>query len=91
MIAALARTFYWRKLIDTGAGASIAEIAATERVSPSYVSRLMQLTLLKPETVLRLLQSQTDGGAVRPLAKFAQPPSVVWERQVHWAWRGESA
>ena len=79
LLAALARAFYWQKLLDTGVQASIAEIAAAEGVSPSYISRLMRLTLLKPATVLRLL----DSSAVSSLAAMAQPMSVVWIRQTH--------
>ena len=79
LLSAIARAFYWRKLIDTGTYASIAEIAAAEGVSPSYISRVTRLTLLMPNTVLRLF----DSSAVSSLAAMAQPMSVVWTRQTH--------
>ena len=84
LLAALARAFYWRKLIDTGACASIAEIAAAERVSAAYVSRLMRLTLLKPQIVLTICEERRSGSRdTLCLDDLAQPLSVAWERQVH--------
>ena len=81
VLSALARAFYWRKLIDTGACPSIAEIAARESLSAAYVSRLMRLTLLKPETVPRLLKKRAETGAIPALAVLTRPMSVVWERR----------
>lgn len=80
LLAAFARAFYWRKLIDTGVCSSITEIAATEGVSAAYISRMMRLTLLKPETLLRLLRDRTGGGGVPTLAELTQPNSVAWQR-----------
>ena len=81
LVTALARAFYWRKLIETGAHACVAEIAAAQGVSAAYVSRLMRLTLLKPETVLRLLQDRPARGAALTLAEFARPISAEWAKQ----------
>ncbi len=81
VLAALSRAFYWRKLIDTSVHASIAEIARAEGVSAAYMSRLMRLTLLDPETVLRLLQDGPERGAT--LAELARPMSAEWSKQLH--------
>ena len=53
MVKALARAFRWRKLLETGAHATIEEIAAAEKINPSYVSRVLRLTLLAPDTSRR--------------------------------------
>ena len=47
MFKALARAFRWQKMLKTGQYATIKEIAAAERINPSYVSRVLRLTLLR--------------------------------------------
>ena len=37
LVKALGRAFRWRRLLDTGAYATIEEIAAAEGINPSYV------------------------------------------------------
>ena len=41
MVKALARAFRWRKLLETGAYATVEEIAATENINASYVGRVL--------------------------------------------------
>ena len=53
MIKALARAFRWRKLLETGVCGTIEELAAAEKINPSYVSRSLRLTLLAPTIVDR--------------------------------------
>ena len=48
MIKALARAFRWRKLLETGVYGTIEELAAAEKINPSYVSRVLRMTLLAP-------------------------------------------
>lgn len=46
IVNALARAFRWRNLLETGACATIDELARSEKINPSYVSRILRLTLL---------------------------------------------
>ena len=39
------------RLLETGVHGTIEELAAAEKINSSYVSRLLRLTLLAPETV----------------------------------------
>ena len=41
----------WRRMLETGVHGTIGEIAAAERINPSYASRVLRLTLLSPEIV----------------------------------------
>jgi len=41
---ALARAHRWRRMLETGVHATIGEIAAAERINPSYASRVLRLT-----------------------------------------------
>lgn len=51
LFKALAREFRRRKLLETGEFSTIEEIAVSEIISPSYVSRVLRVTLLAPEIV----------------------------------------
>jgi hypothetical protein len=44
MVKAVARAFRWRNLLENGMHATIAEIAAAEKVNESYVGRVLRLT-----------------------------------------------
>jgi hypothetical protein len=49
MVKALAPAFRWRKMLDTGMHATLADLARAKGFAPSYVSRVLRLTLLAPE------------------------------------------
>lgn len=51
MVKALARAFRWRKMLDTGEHATLEDTAKAKGVAPSYVSRVLRLTLLAPGIV----------------------------------------
>ena len=55
LVRALGRAFRWKRLLDTGACLTMAEIAEGEGLAMSYVSRLLQLTLLAPDIVEAIL------------------------------------
>ncbi|MET4702192.1 hypothetical protein ABIE65_005247 [Constrictibacter sp. MBR-5] len=38
-------------MLETGVHATIGQIAAAERINPSYASRVLRLTLLAPDIV----------------------------------------
>jgi hypothetical protein len=51
MVKAIALAFQWRKLQESGTHATIAEIAAADKINESYVGRILRLTLLAPDIV----------------------------------------
>jgi hypothetical protein len=55
LIKALARAFRWKQMLDSGEFATIAELAERERIAPSYMTRVLRLTLLAPEAVEQIL------------------------------------
>jgi hypothetical protein len=76
---ALARAFRWQRMLDEGVHATLAGLAAAERVSPSHVSRLLRLTLLAPDIVEAVLDGrQPEGMRLEDL--LAGFP-VEWEGQ----------
>ncbi len=52
LVKAIARAFRWQRMLETGRYATIREIAKAERIHPSYVSRVLRLTLLAPAAAI---------------------------------------
>jgi hypothetical protein len=55
MVKAIARGFRWREMLENGKYSTIREIAESEKINESYVSRVLRLTLLAPEIVEAIL------------------------------------
>jgi hypothetical protein len=58
MVKAIARAFRWRKLLETGVYGSVEEIAQSEKINDSYVSRVLRLNLLAPGIVEAILNGR---------------------------------
>jgi hypothetical protein len=63
MIKALARAHRWKRMLETGEFATAKELAAAEQINPSYLGRVLRLTLLAPD----LAESILDGTQPREL------------------------
>jgi hypothetical protein len=79
MIKALARAFRWRKLLETSAFATVAEIAAAEKINAAYLGRILRLTLLAPEIVETILDGRQPGQMT--LAVLMRPFPLAWLEQ----------
>ena len=79
LIKALARGFRWQKMLREGDYQTLEEIAEAENINPSYVSRLLRMTLLAPEIVEAILTGNQPAGLTR--AKAMQPFSTNWVSQ----------
>ena len=78
-VKALARAFRWRKLLESGVYGTIGELARAERINPSYVSRVLRLTLLAPDIVEAVLDGRQPEGVTLADAMAGVP--VVWKEQ----------
>ena len=79
LVKALARAFRWKRMLDSGEFASVAELAEREGIAPSYMTRVLRLTLLAPDIVEAILD-----GRQRPkvtLALLLEPFPVEWSKQ----------
>ena len=56
------------------------EIAKAEKINPSYVSRVLRLTLLAPATVEAILDGRADDAPT--LAEAMRVFPVVWSSQI---------
>jgi hypothetical protein len=80
MVKAIARAFRWREMLENGTHATIAEIAAAEKINESYVGRVLRLTLLAPDIVEAILNGRQSAGL--QLDGLMKRFPVEWERQV---------
>jgi hypothetical protein len=79
LVKAVARAFRWQKMLETGRYATIREIAKAERINPSYVSRVLRLTLLAPATVEAILDGRASNAPTLSEAMGVFP--VEWRFQ----------
>jgi hypothetical protein len=80
LVKALARAFRWKRMLESGEFATIAELAEREGIAPSYMTRVLRLTLLAPEIVEGILDGTQ--GPEMTLARVLEPLSVEWFAQV---------
>ena len=80
LVKALARAFRWRRMLETGRYGTIDELAAAEKINSSYVSRLLRLTLLAPDTVEAILDGRQPTGMTLPV--LMEPFTVEWGAQL---------
>ena len=79
LVKALARAFRWKRLLESGEFATIAELAEREGIAPTYMTRVLRLTLLAPDIVEAVLD-----GKQRPemtLASVLEPFPMDWRQQ----------
>jgi hypothetical protein len=78
-VKALARAFRWKRMLESGEFATIAELAQCERIALSYMTRVLRLTLLAPDMVETILDGRQ--GPEVTLAKLLEPFPMEWEKQ----------
>jgi len=79
LIKAVARAFRRRRMLETGRFGTINELAAAEKINPSYASRVLRLTLLAPDIVDAILDGQQREGMTLP--ELVRPFSADWIQQ----------
>jgi hypothetical protein len=78
LIKAVARAYRWRKILEAGDMGTIAELAEHEKVSPSYLTRVMRLTLLAPDIIEAILDGNPPSVGMTDLL---DPMTPVWAEQ----------
>lgn len=80
LVKALARAHRWQKMLDSGRCQTVRDLAEAENINPSYVARVLRLTLLAPDIVEAILDGRHDPERVT-LDQLMEPFSVVWSEQ----------
>ncbi|MEZ5769858.1 MAG: hypothetical protein R3D80_21085 [Paracoccaceae bacterium] len=79
LVKALARAFRWKRMLESGEFATIAELAAREGITVSYLTRLLRMTLLAPDLVVAILDGRQ--GLEVTLARLMEPFPAEWADQ----------
>jgi len=79
LVKALARAYRWKRMLESGEFATIAELAERERIAPSYMTRVLRLTLLAPDIVEAILDGKQ--GPEVTLARVLELFPLEWEEQ----------
>jgi len=80
MVKALARAHQWQKMLDAGRYQTVRDLAEAESINPSYVARVLRLTLLAPDIVEAILDGRHDPERVT-LDHLMEPFPVAWCEQ----------
>lgn len=78
LIKAVARAFRWRQIIENCDMGTIAELAEHEKISPSYLTRVMRLTLLAPDIIEAILDGNPPSLG---MTELLDPMTPIWAEQ----------
>ena len=79
MIKVIARGFRWQRLLYDGTYATIEDLAAAEKINPSYVSRILRLAYLSPKVVQAILDGSHP--AWLTMRDLLEPFPMDWREQ----------
>ena len=79
LVKALARAWRWQRMLDDGVYASVSDIGDAEKISKSYVSRILRLALLAPDMYEAILAGTADQGMM--LERLERPLPASWVEQ----------
>jgi hypothetical protein len=79
LVKALARAFRWKRMLESGHFATIGDLASKEGIAPSYMTRVLRLTLLAPDIVEAILDGRN--GPEATLAVLMEPFTLEWGGQ----------
>jgi hypothetical protein len=79
LVKALARAFRWKRMLESGEFATIAELAEREGIAPSYMTRVLRLTLLAPDIVEAIMDGKQEPEVT--LRRLLEPFTQEWAKQ----------
>ena len=79
LVKALARAFRWKRMLESGEFATMAELAEREGIAHSYLARVLRLSLLAPDIVEMILDGRQPG--LLTLPGLMKPFTVDWQEQ----------
>lgn len=79
LVKALARAFRWKRMLESGEFATIAELADREGIATSYMTRILRLTQLEPGIIEAVLDGRQSDAVT--LARLMEPFPISWIEQ----------
>ena len=81
LVKALARAFRWKRMLDSGEYATIAELAQREKIAAPFLTRTMRLAQLAPDLVEAILDGRQPRGLTLEALRSPLPPDWAGQRQ----------
>ncbi|ABA05210.1 putative phage-related protein [Nitrobacter winogradskyi Nb-255] len=86
VLRAIARAWSWRRQLESGAASTIQDIAAAEKISDRFISRMMRLAYLSPEVLDHLVIRRVSPAlSLNNLVAVADRP---WAEQMDMVFEG---
>ncbi|HEX3755094.1 MAG TPA: hypothetical protein VHV26_08465 [Rhizomicrobium sp.] len=83
LLRAIARAWNWRRQLERGEVTTIQDIAAAEKVSDRFISRMVRLAYLSPMVLEKvLLHRRSSAVSIKDLAAAADLPWTEQEKTV---------
>jgi len=82
IVKALARAFRWKRMLESGEFTTIGELAEHEKIAPSYMTRVLRLTLLAPDIIEAILEGKQ--GPEVTLKRMLDPFPMDWAAQAEY-------
>jgi hypothetical protein len=82
LVKALARAFRWKRMLESGEFATIAELAEREGIAAPYLTRTMRLTQLAPDLVEGILDGSQPSGLKLEALRSTLPRTWSEQRAV---------
>jgi hypothetical protein len=79
MVKVIARGFRWQRLLCNGTYSTIEDLATSEKINPSYVSRILRLAFLSPKIVQAILDGKQP--AWLTMKELLKPSPAEWSEQ----------
>ena len=79
MVKALARAFRWKRMLEAGEFTTLNELAEHEKIAPSYMTRVLRLSLLAPDIIEAILDGRQ--GPDVTLKRMLDPFPAPWAEQ----------
>ena len=81
LVKALARAFRWKRMLDSGEYATIAELAQREKIAAPFLTRTMRLAQLAPDLVEAILDGRQPRGLTLEALRSPLPSDWAGQRQ----------
>ena len=82
IIKALLRAHRWNRMLETSKVSSIAALSQQENINPSYLARVVRLTLLAPDIQRAILEGRQPKSL--RLIDMLKPFPMLWDEQQKW-------
>jgi hypothetical protein len=82
LIKAVARAFRWKAMLESGEYTSVQDIAAAEKITHSYVSRILRFAYLAPDIIEAIVEGKQSPAVWQDKMRGELPESWAAQRRL---------